>query len=52
MMDGALIWSSTAKDRVGLIHLRLDPINKTLSGRYFRTYGTQFDVELKWQGRK
>lgn len=52
MMDGALIWSSTIPDRVGLIHLKLDPINKILSGEYFRTYGTRFDVELQWMGKE
>lgn len=42
----------SGNDIVGLYSLRLDPINKTLTGNYFRTYGTSFDVELKWLGKK
>lgn len=40
------------EDNVQLHSLTLDPINKTLSGKYSRTYGTSFDVELKWIGKE
>lgn len=38
-------------DWVYLQDLILDMGNRTLTGRYWRSYGTTFDVVLTWQGR-
>ena len=44
-------YNGYGNDYVGLLDLTLNVNDRTLTGLYWRTYGTQFDVALTWEGR-